>query len=145
MDHPRCLVIEDDPSLREAIGLVLEEEGYDAELAEHGRAALERLISGARPDVIVTDLMMPVMDGRHFIREVLARPDLRSIPLVVLTASVEAADLGDQVFAILHKPLDLESLYETVARAVKLARAPAGDAGFASFSPDPGATARYES
>src|SRR4051812_14163920 len=63
---PGLLVIEDDTDHREVVRDVLEEEGYQVDTAAHGRAGLARLSSGPPPDLILLDLMMPVMDGWEF-------------------------------------------------------------------------------
>ncbi len=57
------MVVDDDPDMRRALTACLDAEGYEVELCEHGRDALERLELGSRPDVIVLDLMMPVLNG----------------------------------------------------------------------------------
>lgn len=81
----RTLVVEDDPDSREMLSRVLIREGHEVTQAENGSVALER-IAERRPDLILLDLMMPVMDGFEFL-EVLARePELASIPVIVITA-----------------------------------------------------------
>jgi len=69
MEH--ILVVEDDKALRDSLREALELEGYAAVCVEHGKAALEHLATGARPCVILLDLMMPVMDGWTFRQELL--------------------------------------------------------------------------
>src|SRR5262245_26424980 len=82
----RVLVVEDDIATREMITLVLAGEGYRVAAACNGADALERLKTFERPDVILLDLRMPVMDGCDFCRRRQEDPDLASIPVVVLTA-----------------------------------------------------------
>ena len=80
------LVVEDDDDVREALLLLLENEGVHAVGATDGRDALERLEAGFRPSLILLDLMMPVMDGERFLRARKADPNLASIPVVVVSA-----------------------------------------------------------
>ena len=122
----RVLVIEDEPSLREALSELLMCEGYEPCLAVHGRDAIEQLESGARPDVIVSDLMMPVMDGWQLIRELQDHAAWRSIPIVILSACDNAKVLQNGAVAVLQKPMDVGCLLETLARAVGRKRSSSG-------------------
>jgi CheY-like chemotaxis protein len=117
----RVLVIDDDPNVREALGELLRCEGYEPRLAIHGRDALEQLASGPHPDVIVTDLMMPVLDGWRLIRELHDHPAWRSIPVVVLSASENLKALENGTVAVLGKPADVGRLLDTVAYAARRA------------------------
>jgi chemosensory pili system protein ChpA (sensor histidine kinase/response regulator) len=81
----RVLVIDDDPDLGRVVRRVLELEGYDVVLSDdglRGLAAAQR----QRPDVIVLDLMMPVMDGYQVLAELRGDPRTKDIPVVVLSA-----------------------------------------------------------
>ena len=64
---PRLLIIEDEEPLRNAFALLLSRSGYEIELAENGQVALEKLKSSL-PDLIILDLVMPVMDGKEFLK-----------------------------------------------------------------------------
>jgi len=81
----RVLIVEDDEDIREAIAAVVEREGFEAICVTHGLEALRYLDRCERlPNVILLDLMMPVMDGWEFLRR---RDDrLRAVPVVVITA-----------------------------------------------------------
>ena len=81
------LVVDDDSDVREALGEVLAEEGYDTRLFESGRAALAFLRGGGDPSLILLDMMMPEMNGWQFREEQLKDERLRDIPVVVITAS----------------------------------------------------------
>jgi len=81
------LIVDDDASFRRALRERLETEGYSVVEAANGLAALGRLRDGLRPSVIVFDLMMPVMDGWDFRFWQLNDPDLRDIPVVLVTAA----------------------------------------------------------
>jgi CheY-like chemotaxis protein len=111
------LVVDDDLSVRTALKELFETEGYAVVLAAHGRAALNHLRAGVRPSVILLDLMMPVMDGWDFRAQQLAAPDLKDIPVFILTAVGFSAEtirtqFGDIPFV--PKPPGHEGLLEMV-------------------------------
>jgi DNA-binding response OmpR family regulator len=82
----RVLVIEDDDAIRENVAEILAEAGYDVRTATNGLLALEQLDGGYHPDLILLDLMMPVMTGMEFRREQLARLAVARVPVLGLTA-----------------------------------------------------------
>ena len=86
-DQPdgEVLIVEDDKNLREMMRRTLETEKWLVSEAEHGQAALEK-IQAHRPEVILLDLMMPVMDGFELLAELHKNEDWRKIPVVVITA-----------------------------------------------------------
>src|SRR5690242_18258082 len=91
------LVVEDDPLTREALAMVLGEAGCRVACAADGREALGLLRAGPKPDLILLDLSLPVLDGRQFRREQLQDPALAGIPVVVVSA---AADLSQEAKAL---------------------------------------------
>ena len=115
MDH-RVLVIEDDPTIREVLVEVLGEHGYDAVGAANGREALDALDGCPdRPCVILLDLMMPVMDGRSFREQQLARPELSTIPVIVLSAHIDNTITTElHAAAYLRKPVRLAEVLRSV-------------------------------
>ena len=100
------LVVEDDPDIRELISRQLTSEGWTVDTAENGQVGLERFAAQA-PDLILLDLMMPVMDGFEFVRRLRETEAGRTVPVVVLTArdlSVEdRARLNGHVDRVLQK------------------------------------------
>jgi len=109
----RVLVVEDDPDLQQMLAELLTAEGFVAEVAENGRAALDALSGGLRPHVILLDLMMPVMDGFAFRTVQRSLPAIANIPIVVLTATAERAQPLQPV-ATLRKPIDFDKLIATL-------------------------------
>jgi CheY-like chemotaxis protein len=105
------LVVDDEPSIRFLVRITLENEGFEVVEAHHGAAALER-IGTSRPDLVVTDLMMPVMAGRELIERLRADPQTASIPIIVLSANGSLEAGGADV--ALGKPFDPPSLLEAV-------------------------------
>lgn len=116
VEHCPVLIVEDDADLREMMAQLLALEGYRTETVANGREALAYLDEGDPPDVILLDLMMPVMDGWEFRRRQLQDPELSAVPVVVLSAlePSRAADLAGAAF--LKKPLDFDRLLELVRR-----------------------------
>ena len=119
MSPPRpVLIVEDDADLREMMAQLLTLEGYQIETVANGREALAYLNEAPRPDVILLDLMMPIMDGWEFRRRQQDDPALADVPVIVLTAldqaQARAADLNGVDF--LKKPLDFDRLLELVRR-----------------------------
>jgi len=111
----RLLVVEDEVNLLEGIRTVLELDGYDVVTAENGAQALKQLRSGhPPPELIVSDIMMPVMSGIELLKEVRKNPDWIAIPFIFLTARSEKADVrrGKQlgVDDYLIKPFDAPDL-----------------------------------
>jgi CheY-like chemotaxis protein len=115
--HHRVVVIDDDTDILEAIAIVLNGAGYDAQTESSGAEALDRIREGT-PCLILLDLMMPGMNGWQFRAEQMRDAALASIPTIVMTgfpAAVEnASSLG--AAACLKKPIDLDELLDTVAR-----------------------------
>ena len=112
----RVLVVEDDTSIRDTLELALTMQGYEVATAANGREAMA-LLRRWRPDLIVLDLMMPVMDGWNF-RAEQRRAGYDDVPVLVLTASRNAADSKDALGAAerLQKPFDLRHLLDTISR-----------------------------
>jgi PAS domain S-box-containing protein len=113
----RILLVDDDPEILEVTGQVLREWGYAVDEARDGQTALS-LARGARPDLVLVDLMMPVMDGWALIARLRAENVVPGVPLVVFSADREAREKGRSLHAdgALRKPFALEELQEVVER-----------------------------
>ena len=112
----RVLVVEDDPDVREALLMLLEQENIGALGAANGLDAFDLIDRGFRPHLILLDLMMPVMDGERFLRLRLNDKRLREIPVIVVSAlqrmRVDPAELN--VDAVIPKPVDPARVIATV-------------------------------
>ena len=126
-DCKTILVVDDEPAIRESLGDLLREEGYEVLEAQNGAEALVRLREPAQhpPCVIILDLMMPVMDGYEFRAEQLRDAALADIPVVVVSAdgNVRRKTASMQVAAALAKPLQLNVFVAEIERHCKTAAA----------------------
>lgn len=110
------LIVDDDPSIRFLLRSILEYEGFTVAEAGNGAAALEAIKSEALPDIVMTDLMMPLMTGVELIGRLRAEARTAKIPIVVVSSNAEAVkNLG--VDAIITKPFSAAKLAESI-RAV---------------------------
>jgi CheY-like chemotaxis protein len=100
------LIVDDEPDVLFLLRLTLETAGYDVVEAAHGEEAL-RTIRSSKPEVVVTDLMMPVMDGRELIRHVRAEPDTADLPIMLLSANPDHSSGADRVMRKPFNPRDL--------------------------------------
>lgn len=107
----KILVVDDESNMRFLLRMVFETEGFEVVEAHHGAAALER-VKEDQPDLIVTDLMMPVMNGRDLVHQLRDDPETSVIPVVVISASRNVEVAGAD--AALRKPFDLDALLDTV-------------------------------
>jgi len=117
---PKVLLVDDDFAILDGVSDFLEGEGFSVVSASNGIDALNQLRSGLRVDVIVLDVMMPLMDGWDFRAEQLADPSLRDIPVVVISACGFARDTLYQQFKaheVLSKPLELGGFVRTLKGA----------------------------
>ena len=114
------LVVEDDDDIRETVTDLLRDQGYEVEGAEDGRVALARLQGGLRPDLILLDRTMPVMDGAAFRKAQLADPLLSTIPVVLMTAAnaIESLVAEMRPDHVLKKPMSFDDLLSTLVRAL---------------------------
>jgi len=111
-------VVDDSPTVMMSLCSQLADAGYSVEAAIDGRQALDRLQAGLKPDLILTDINMPHMDGLTLIREIRGFRPTRFIPILVLTTETgmetEARSAGASGW--LAKPWDRETLLTTIER-----------------------------
>ncbi len=116
MANHTILVIDDDLDMREVLRYVLNDIGYDMVACSNGREALDWLETHT-PAIILVDLMMPVMNGREFLKEKAKIAALRPIPTLVMSASVYLEEFPDGKF--LKKPFDLHMLREVLLKTLR--------------------------
>src|SRR5260370_30707248 len=105
------LVVDDDPDILYALSEALSAEGFSVQVAQNGQEALD-LVGESPPALILLALMMPVMHGREFRSRIRSFPDLANIPIIVLSAGLDASSTAEDLDAAgdLGKPLDLSAL-----------------------------------
>jgi signal transduction histidine kinase/DNA-binding response OmpR family regulator/CHASE3 domain sensor protein len=125
LEGRRVLIVEDDVRNIFALSAVLEPKGVKVDIARNGREALERLDAPAQGpgaqapiDLVLMDIMMPEMDGYTAMREIRARPELKRLPIIALTAKAMKDDQEKCMAAgandYIAKPLDIEKLLSLV-------------------------------
>jgi len=111
-----ALVVDDDSETRSLVRLILETEGYEVLEAAHGEEALRLIGPNPVPDVIVTDLAMPILSGVALIERLESELRTATIPIVVVSASDEARALqtSGRVDAVVRKPFDATALAKCI-------------------------------
>lgn len=123
-DRPKILVVDDEPQLIRVLRTGLKSRGYDIRAAADGLAGLE-LFTDWRPDLVITDLAMPNVDGIEFCRRL---REISQVPIIVLSAKgeektkVEALDIGADDFVT--KPFGIDELLARVRASLRRANAP---------------------
>jgi len=111
----RVLVVDDEPAIRFVVAETLTFEGYPVKTAGNGEEAL-KILEQERPELVLLDMRMPVLDGWGFARELKRRGV--DVPIVVMTAAQNARGWSREIgaTAYLAKPFDLVDLLDTVER-----------------------------
>lgn len=112
----RVLVVDDNPALREMLALILSGEGYEVARARHGGEAVQYIDSGWHPDIVLLDVLMPVMDGLAVCAWIRQHVPVADRPyIVILSASVlPGVDLPAD--AVLMKPFGVDAMLTVVKR-----------------------------
>lgn len=109
------LVVEDEAYLCDLIGDVIESEGHTARKASNGLEALE-LMKQRKPQLVLLDMMMPIMDGWEFMQALKANPQWDGVPIVIITAIYDVKRTQEQTGArtVITKPFDIDQIAEIV-------------------------------
>lgn len=117
--RPRILVVEDEPGTRRALEMLLDLEGYSVSATANGRQGLDALAGGGF-DLVITDHMMPLMDGLTFLSKMRDDTRLRTLPVIMISASPRppqsAAALMD---AFVAKPFEIPALLRLIERLLE--------------------------
>ena len=113
-----ALVVDDSMLIRHTVCRFLEERGYTVESATNGADALAKL-QAYTPDILITDMMMPKMDGTQLITELKKKPELARVPIIVLAGKQSAAGLPPETRAnaTIWKDIDIVSQLENALKA----------------------------
>jgi CheY-like chemotaxis protein len=114
------LVVDDDPSIRKMIVAALRRDGYAFMEAPNGREALD-MMRAEHPDVVVLDLMMPILSGWDVLREREVDPSLKKIPVIIISANRDpevATAVSKGICAFLPKPFDIGALSALVRSCI---------------------------
>lgn len=117
------LLVEDDHDIRVAVRQSLEMAGYLVQSAPNGRDAL-RLIKKQIPDLIILDMVMPLMDGEEFLRLKNSDETLKAIPVVLISAYEEKLKINSET-PNMKKPLDLDMILQKVPEIIAKKLSPA--------------------
>ncbi len=121
----KILLVEDDPANQYTLDFMLRNEGYEVIVAENGREGIERA-EAVRPDVILMDMMMPVMGGHEATRVLKDTPGIMDIPVIALTAAAMAGDREKALAAgcndYVSKPVNRDHLLQRIAHWIDLTR-----------------------
>ena len=122
MSAKRILVVDDHEQIRDSISEILELQGYEVKTAINGKDAMDQ-VGGFQPDLIVTDILMPDMDGYELMMKKWTDQQIYEVPIVVVSAMVSKYDIaaGKALGAIKYitKPFKAQELIEAVAEFVK--------------------------
>lgn len=111
------LIVEDEPSISELVALILEDAGYVVAVVSDGETALMAL-NDASYDLVVSDVMLPRLNGLELIEAMRANLALAAIPVVLMSAAPPNRLLGVPHAAFVKKPFDLDSMVATVGMAL---------------------------
>ncbi|CAM3867180.1 response regulator [Pseudomonas wadenswilerensis] len=119
------LVVDDEYLIANILGWALEDEGFDVELAGNGQKALD-LLKGKRVELVITDYMMPVMDGEALAVSIRAEPLLQALPIILMSgAQAHKGRDNPRLFAaVFDKPFDIDQLIAKVKELVGAPEAP---------------------
>ena len=114
------LVVDDEEPLRRMMDTLLTESGYRVLHAHHGQQAME-LAREAQPDLILSDLMMPVLDGLSMCQQLRSDARTAHIPVIAMSAGRQPRELAGLVNGYVSKPFELDDLLATIASCLSAA------------------------
>ena len=124
------LIVDDEQPLRELLAEVLESDGHRVLVAGNGREALA-LIVGDPPDLVVSDVMMPLLNGVKLYRHLKAEPTTATVPVILMSSVGPTVAAGAGADAFIRKPFDLDEI-EAVVRTLLVTIAKPGTSDDAS-------------
>ena len=124
------LIVEDEFAIADLLGMALTDEGYHVVKAANGRQALERLAENS-PDLVITDFMMPVLDGAGLVQAMRQSEGQREVPIIIMSSMPETNVHAriDRYAAFVGKPFQIATLLQLIATILHLARPDSRDGG----------------
>ena len=118
------LIVEDEFAIADLLEMALTDEGYRVLVAANGRQGLTRLAEGPRPDLVISDYMMPVLDGAGMLQAMREIEAQRDIPCIVMSSVAEAnvRERIDRYAAFVRKPFQIAALMQLVATTLRTTR-----------------------
>lgn len=118
MSRLKILIVEDDRDVRHLYALGLNQRGYEVKLAANGAEAVERITSGEKPDVILLDWLMPLMDGGEVLRHIVDQADETPAAVIVISGQPPPPQetLDRRIQCWLTKPVSIDDLVEHIER-----------------------------
>jgi CheY-like chemotaxis protein len=110
----KVLIVEDNSDVRRLYAIGLNQRGYEVKLAANGAEAVER-ISVEKPDVVLLDWLMPLMDGGEVLRK-LSENGNRSVPVIVISGQPAPDELDPRILCWLTKPVSIDELVTEIQR-----------------------------
>ena len=114
----KILIIDDEPELVKAVEVRLKSSGYEVAAAHDGRTGLDKT-KEIKPDLVLLDIIMPIMDGYEVAKELMADSETKQIPIIVFTASqrkdLEAKCRGLGITTFVMKPFETKDLLDMIA------------------------------
>lgn len=117
MKTKRVLIVDDEAPIARLMALVVAETGAQVETASNGAEALQK-IARHKPDLLIVDLIMPVMTGEDLIQEIQANPDTSDIPIILLTTRQSARGYRKDQFPLISKPFEPAQVKELVRQVL---------------------------
>ena len=109
------VIVDDEEPVRDLLAMLLEDAGHRTFKAIHGAQALE-LVAREQPDLVISDIMMPVLNGAELCRRLKARTDTRGLPVILMSSAGTRSAVVAGADGVIEKPFLLEQVEEMVRR-----------------------------
>ncbi len=117
--NKKVLVVDDEAAILRLVSLILERMGLQVETATNGAEAWQK-INNNKPDLVILDLLMPIMSGEELIQEMQGHPETADIPIVLLSTRPSARGYKKDAFPLISKPFSPDELQKVVRQILQL-------------------------